>query len=58
MAGPKNDQKRPNGECFGRDLPDKGCKTNVSDTYGVGDGDLCRGFTGGEKIGKDTKSDK
>lgn len=56
MGNVKNDQKMPNGEVAGRDLVDKGCKTGVTDTYGAGGDDLSRGYTGGEKIGKDTKS--
>lgn len=46
----------PNGEVSGKDLPDKGFKTGVTDTYGVGGDDLNRGYTGGDKIVKDTKS--
>lgn len=53
----KNDQKLPNGKVAGRDLPDKGSRTGVTDTYGTSDGDLGRGYSGGESIVKDTKSD-
>ncbi len=56
MANDTNDQKLPNGEVAGRDLQDKGCKTGVTDTYGTSSSDLARGFTGGEKITSDTKS--
>lgn len=53
-----NDQKLPDGTCHGRDLPDKGARTGVSDTYGAGMSDMNRGHMGAEKIGADTKSDK
>lgn len=57
MANEKNDQRFPNGVVAGQDLPDKGNRTGLSDSYGVGSSDMNRGFTGGEKIGADTKSD-
>lgn len=57
MKNQKNDQRLPNGEVAGRDLPDVGTQSHgISDTYGASDGDLSRGYSGGEQIGKDTKS--
>jgi hypothetical protein len=57
MKGKMENQKRPDGTCHGRDLPDQGIKTGVSDTYGVSSKDLAQGYSGGQGIGKDTKSD-
>lgn len=52
------DQKMPDGECHGREIPDRGVTTGVTDTHGAGKGALKRGFTDCQRIGKDTKSDK
>lgn len=52
------DKKWPDGKCEGRDLPDRGVSTGVTDTYGVGKDDLGKGYTGGQSIRKDTGSDK
>lgn len=52
-----NDQILPNGECAGRDLPDRGTGTGVTDTYGAGGGALDRGFTDRSSIKGDTRSD-
>ncbi len=51
------DQKMPDGTCHGKDLPDRGVSSGVSDTYGAKNGDLERGFSGRSSIGKDTRSD-
>lgn len=53
-----NDQRLPNGECAGRDLPDRGTGTGVTDSYGAGNGALDRGFTDRSSISSHTKSDK
>lgn len=44
--------QRPNGETGGGDLPDRGVRTGVTDTYG---GNLEQGYQNEGKI--DTKSD-
>jgi hypothetical protein len=58
MTGPINDQNLPNGECAGRDLPDRGMMTGVTETYGADKGALNRGFTDRASITGDTKSDR
>ena len=58
MKGMMNDQKHPNGECAGRDIPDRGNGTGVTDTYGADKGALGRGFTDRSSISSDTKSDR
>jgi hypothetical protein len=54
----KKDQRLPNGKCEGRDLPDRGVNSGVTDTYGAGKDGLGKGYTGGTSIRKDTGSDK
>lgn len=53
----KDDKRLPDGKCEGRDLPDRGVTTGVTDTYGAGDG-LSKGYTGGQSIRGETGSDK
>lgn len=45
---------RPNGEVGGSDLPDRGVRTGVTDTYG---GNLEQGYQNEGKLGGATKSD-
>lgn len=52
-----NDKRFPDGECEGRDLPDRGIGTGVTDTYGAGKGGLARGFTDASGIGKAAERD-
>lgn len=52
------DKRIPDGECAGKEMPDRGCMTGVTETYGTGKKDLQRGYSGGTGIGADTRSDK
>ena len=56
MSGPMNNQKMPSGECHGRDLPDRGNRTGVTNDYGAG-GAMDTGHMGAERMGSATKSD-
>lgn len=47
--------QRPTGETGGKDLPDRGVRSCVTDTYG---GNLERGYNNGGSISSDTHSDK
>ena len=58
MKDTKNDQCFPDGTCHGRDLPDKGVSTGLSDDYGAGKNGLERGFVDRQGIGSATKSDR
>jgi hypothetical protein len=53
-----DDKRWPDGDCAGKDLPDRGVSTGVTDSYGVGSQDLKRGYSGGSGIRKDTGSDQ
>lgn len=57
MTGPMNDQKLPDGQCHGRDLPDRGSFRENADQYGVDDGAANRGFTSRQTISGNTGSD-
>jgi hypothetical protein len=53
------DKRFPDGQCDdGRNIPDRGVSTGVTDNYGAGSGDLEKGFIGGKQIRRDTGSDK
>jgi hypothetical protein len=49
------DKKRPDGKVEGKDLPDAGNRTGVTETYG---GNLDRGYQNEGSMGGSTKSDK
>lgn len=46
--------QRPTGMTGGKDIPDRGARTGVTDTYG---GNLEQGYNGGGSISSATKSD-
>lgn len=52
----QNDQKLPDGKCHGREMPDRGTSTGVTDTYGAGNGALNRGFTDRAPMGRGTET--
>lgn len=52
------DKKMPDGKCEGRDLPDRGATTGVTDTYGAGKGSFDKGYTDNKGIRSSTQSDR
>ena len=52
-----NDKRLPDGQCEGRNLPDRGVATGVTDTYNTTTNDLERGYTDKSSIRKHTGSD-